>query len=147
MFKCFYCDKVCGNQGSLTVHTRSCNNNPDRVPGTFSGKTHSDETKKKQAKSFKGKIPENMLDVSSRTASKILKRLNIGCSLCGWNLGSLDIHHIKHRKHGGTNEHSNLTIVCPNCHRLAHEGKIDKFVTLEEQVGDLWREQYFSHGE
>lgn len=66
----------------------------------------------------------SILMLSTRTVSKILKRSkNTACSMCGWNETSLDIHHIKPKAKGGSDDHSNLIIVCPNCHRKAHEGK------------------------
>lgn len=87
----------------------------------------------------------SILDLSSRTVAKILKRLNAGCVLCGWNRTSLDIHHIRPSHLGGTNEHSNLIALCPNCHRLAHEKQIDQKVMLEhslEATFPKWKEHY-----
>lgn len=72
-----------------------------------------------------------------------MKRLNIGCSNCGWNITSCDIHHIIPRSKNGSDAHSNLSNLCPNCHRCAHAGLLDKFVTLEEQIGEKWKECYF----
>lgn len=40
--------------------------------------------------------------------------------MCGWDEASCDIHHITPKKQGGTDEHNNLIIVCPNCHRKIH---------------------------
>ena len=48
------------------------------------------------------------------------------CFNCGWDLGSCDVHHINGRKVADSEGLWNLTILCPNCHRLAHEGKIGK---------------------
>lgn len=85
----------------------------------------------------------SIFDVSSRTKTKILKRLNIGCSNCGWNEATCDIHHIIEKSKGGTDDHENLTYLCPNCHRLAHNKKLTKFMTLKEQVGDEWLKLYY----
>lgn len=63
----------------------------------------------------------SILQISSRTVAKILKRAGVGCVLCGWNLASLDLHHVIPVAKGGSDEHQNLVIVCPNCHRMAHE--------------------------
>jgi 5-methylcytosine-specific restriction endonuclease McrA len=101
------------------------------------------------AKETRGKYhaypPETILKLSKRTVAKILKRLNIGCSVCGWNKAALDIHHIVARKDGGSDDHKNLTAVCPNDHRLAQLGLIEKskLMTLHEQVGERWKEFYF----
>lgn len=62
----------------------------------------------------------SITDLSKRTISKILKRANKECTLCGWNESTCDIHHIIPKSQGGTNEHNNLIIVCPNCHRIIH---------------------------
>jgi len=69
--------------------------------------------------------PSDILQISSRTASKILKRAKVRCSICEWNKASLDLHHIKNKKAGGLDNHSNLIPLCPNCHRLVHEKLID----------------------
>ena len=71
----------------------------------------------------------DVLDVSTRTARKILKRANANrCSVCGWDKAACDIHHIVERKYGGTNNLDNLVILCPNCHRSVHEHG-DSFIT------------------
>lgn len=98
--------------------------------------------------STKGKYKKevnSLLDLSKRTTAKLIKRLNLKCCICGWNEASLDIHHIIPKKQGGGDEHSNLTAVCPNHHRLVHAGKMDKnkFTTLEEALIDNWRDLYF----
>lgn len=66
------------------------------------------------------KEAKTILDYSKRTVANILKRAHIGCSICGWNESSCDIHHIIPRSNGGGDEMSNLIIVCPNCHRICH---------------------------
>lgn len=99
-------------------------------------------------KSTKGKYKndiKSILDVSKRTTSKILKRLNIGCCICGWNDASCDIHHINGRKVQNANGHWNLTCICPNHHRMFHNGKIEKekFVTLDKHIPENWSELYY----
>lgn len=66
------------------------------------------------------KEAKTILDYSKRTVANILKRAHVGCSICGWNESSCDIHHIIPRSNGGKDEMSNLIIVCPNCHRICH---------------------------
>lgn len=66
------------------------------------------------------KDPQSLLDLSSRTVSKILYRAHCSCSICGWNESTCDIHHIVPKSKGGTNDADNLIIVCPNCHRVIH---------------------------
>lgn len=45
------------------------------------------------------------------------------CEDCGKVLRELrahNIHHLVHRKHGGTNQPENLRLLCASCHDLAH---------------------------
>ena len=43
------------------------------------------------------------------------------CNRCDFSIaGILQIHHIIERCNGGTDEFSNLEILCPNCHALHH---------------------------
>lgn len=93
---------------------------------------------------YKGKI-NSIFDVSKRTSSKIIRRLNLSCCICGWKEGTCDIHHINGKKVENYNDHSNLTYVCPNCHRLLHENKIDKnkLKTLKEILPDNWMDLYY----
>ena len=64
-----------------------------------------------------------MITMSKRTISKILNRSKIGCAICGWNESTCDIHHIIEKCNGGTDDVSNLIIVCPNHHRIIHTNK------------------------
>ena len=92
----------------------------------------------------KKKNPNNLLEVSSRTVRKIIGRLKIGCSNCSWNLVGLDIHHIIPKSKGGSNNNDNLTVLCPNCYRLSHSGILTTMISFRDQVGDRWKEHYYS---
>ncbi|MFA7220006.1 MAG: HNH endonuclease signature motif containing protein [Synergistaceae bacterium] len=91
------------------------------------------------------KDPKSMFDLSSRTRMKLIKRLKLKCFCCGWDKGSCDIHHIRGKKIPDPHNHDNLTNVCPNCHRLLHEGGIESFKikTIEQVVGDKWESVYY----
>jgi len=82
--------------------------------------------------------------MSSRTRCKILKRMGKGCCRCGWDEASCDLHHVRGRKIQNANDDSNLTLLCPNCHRLYHSGKIgpNDVVTLDVYLKD-WKDYYF----
>lgn len=88
----------------------------------------------------------NIMQLSSRTLSKLLNRLGISCFKCGWDKASCDVHHIIPKKVGGTDDHSNLTVLCPNCHREAHALKTQDFPTFADLVGDEWKKHYFPDG-
>lgn len=74
---------------------------------------------KQHREHYKSNI-NSILDISKRTITKLLKRANKSCSICGWNESTCDIHHIIPLSKGGTNNIDNLIIVCPNCHRVIH---------------------------
>jgi DNA-directed RNA polymerase subunit RPC12/RpoP len=76
----------------------------------------------------------SILELSSRTVRKILKRAKSSCVICGWDKTSLDIHHIHGKKIDECDNHKNLVCLCPNCHRLAHEEKINKKVLEEKSL-------------
>lgn len=94
---------------------------------------------------YREKPPESILELSKRTVQKILTRLGIGCCICGWNESSCDIHHIEGKKIKDPNNHSNLTYICPNHHRMIHNKKLDKnkLITFDIYVKDKWKEFYF----
>jgi hypothetical protein len=88
----------------------------------------------------------SLLDIKfGKTCRRILKELNVGCSRCGWKEGTCDLHHINGKKVPNANHHWNLTLLCPNCHRLFHEKKITEkdVFTLEQQIGDSWKALYY----
>jgi len=103
---------------------------------------------KKHASYLRKKEALSILELSSRTVRKILKRMNLGCSSCGWHVPTVacDLHHIVPKSAGGTDDHTNLALICPNCHRLAHSGLIEasSLVSFYDLVGDKWKEYYFT---
>lgn len=107
-------------------------------------KIHCDKCKRKVVAFKDLNNIRSILDLSKRTVSKIIKRMKIGCSNCGWDIATGDIHHINGRKIENCDNHGNLTYLCPNCHRLVHSKKIDKksLISLENFVGDKWKEFY-----
>lgn len=88
-------------------------------------------------------MPESKLKLGMRTIKKVITNLGLGCSNCGWNLAPCDVHHIVEQRNGGSDEHSNLTLLCPNCHRLAHAGKIRTFKSLEEHFSEVDANEVF----
>lgn len=107
-----------------------------------------EEHAKKVGKGTKGKFKNNVnsiADLSSRTVQKILKRLKLKCSNCGWDKTTCDIHHINGRKIEDFNNHENLSLLCPNCHRLVHEGKLKKeeLKNLNYTIPNNWRDYYY----
>ena len=90
-------------------------------------------------------IDGNVFDISKTTIGKIIKRAKIGCSICAWDEARCDIHHILPKKNGGTNSLDNLIVVCPNCHRKAHENKFLKEELILKSIKNIlpnWLEFY-----
>lgn len=100
-----------------------------------------------------GKVPESILDVSRRTSMKIVERMELPCSCCGFYLKGvhLDFHHIIPRKDNGPDDMTNITYICPNCHRIAHTDKSllkNKLVSVKEQLdacGKNWLDFYYGY--
>ena len=120
-------------------HKKNISENQNR----YFSDDHREKISKARAGQSTYKLPTSILKLSGRTIAKIIKRLNLGCSSCGWDKAVGDIHHIVQRSKGGTDDHTNLTYLCPNCHRIAHEHKIEKFVTLKDYIGDRWIDYYY----
>lgn len=111
------------------------------------GFKHSEETKRKIGQSLKlNKSVTSIYNVSSRTRSKIFKRMKLKCSNCGFGEIVCDLHHIYGRKIHDAHNHKYLSYLCPNCHRLADLGIIAKkdLINLDEQIGNEWKNFYYS---
>lgn len=81
--------------------------------------------------------------LSLKNLNEIFKRIGLGCSNCGWNESSCQVHHIMGKKISDPDNHDNLSYLCPNCHRLAHEKHIKNVKTLNEyykEHGINWRD-------
>lgn len=89
--------------------------------------------------------PKTFYQLSSQTRKIVMKRMNVGCSICGWNKAACDIHHIIPKKFGGDNSDDNLINLCPNCHREAHSGLISNDVLIENNFTNKkinWKDFY-----
>lgn len=51
---------------------------------------------------------------------------DVPCCICGWKETTRDIHHIIPVSKGGTNDLSNLVVLCPNHHRMVHDNLISE---------------------
>ena len=100
---------------------------------------------KRASKKFKRTYPKSLAEIHHQTLAKLVRRMNLGCSRCKWDLTTCDLHHIKGRKINDPHSHKNLSYLCPNCHRLFHNGIITEgdILDLEEHVGDTWKEFYY----
>lgn len=75
--------------------------------------------------------------------------MEIGCCRCGWHEGTCDFHHINGRKIHNANTEYNISLICPNCHRLVHEDKVKKedLVPLVNLIGRRWKNLIHVHWE
>jgi predicted HNH restriction endonuclease len=64
---------------------------------------------------------------------KALKWFPPQCMICGWDI-SVDVHHVSPISEGGTNALTNLAVLCPNHHRMAHLG-----LTTREELTECVR--------
>lgn len=57
---------------------------------------------------------------------KSAKRKNF-CENCGWDEGTCDLHRFKKDDGCGNAQYveGNIITLCPNCHRLVHDGKLE----------------------
>lgn len=87
---------------------------------------------------------KNMSHIARRSAiksvipPKILYAFGFRCCVCGWYIPQdyesvdyqpqhgCELHHIDPIAEGGENTLDNIVLLCPNCHKMAHAGKISK---------------------
>lgn len=81
---------------------------------------------------------DSLLHADKNAIARIIDRLDLGCSNCGWNEAKCDIHHILPKAKGGSDHPTNLTYICPNCHRLAHFKRLTNYVSIVEHVREYW---------
>jgi len=89
--------------------------------------------------------PMSIMELSTRTRTKVIQRLEIGCSQCGYDRCIGHLHHIQGKKVKDADQHRNLSYVCSRCHDEIHAGLIplNDIVTFETQVGQRWLDCYF----
>ncbi len=76
-----------------------------------------------QHESMRKKGPK-MGSRNKRIPRRIRKERGDICQVCGWDEARCDVHHIVEWSEGGTDEPDNLIVLCPNHHRLVHEGDL-----------------------
>jgi len=153
-----FCSSSCTatfNQTGKRLSDKHKNSISEALKEKYKGKIFSDEERKILSLAVgsytKGKFKSGHInsiwDGSSRTRLKILKRLNCStvCVSCGWDKDECDVHHIRGRKIENPHAHSNLILLCPNCHRLVHKGKLSLLglKTLEDLFPSNWKDMYF----
>ena len=77
----------------------------------------------------------------SSRRSAVLHRDNYTCQCCGKKNCRLDVHHIKFRSNGGTDDEENLITLCEDCHKGVHAGT----VTLNKKPKKSKNLKYATH--
>lgn len=139
-----FCSVTCANSRSHSEATRAKMSNAAKANRVSTCTSNI-------RKATVDKLPINILDLSKRTLSKVLLRMNLPCSCCGIYVPGVvwDIHHITPKHLGGSDTVDNLTYICPNCHRICHTDSnllLNDLVSLDKflDAKDLdWRDYYF----
>lgn len=171
---CRFCSRACSNVRSVSGETRKRTSEAlkqffanfetvDRICEQCGKIYHSKDLSRKvcfeclptsirhNAKNRVKQVVASIKDVSSRTVEKILRRMSLPCSCCGFHVQgvALDIHHILPRKEGGTDDMNNLCYICPNCHRIVHTNiqlLSNPLISIEQQLKDCgkdWHDFYY----
>ena len=76
--------------------------------------------------SLDGKHPERATqDIPPTTVRFVLRRDGARCRVPGCRSArGLEVHHIRHRAHGGTHDPANLVVLCSACHLAHHDGRL-----------------------
>lgn len=149
-----FCSNKCA-RGFSTKEKRDIINKKVSLKLGGSGLSHQEKIQRSIAEKHASYIREteakSIMDLSKRTIRKVLARLDIPCSNCGWHVTGVasDIHHIIERCKGGTDDMDNLSYICPNCHRLVHAGILEseKLVNMQDYIGNTWKKYYYVKNE
>ena len=89
--------------------------------------------------SVDGEMTRKSSTLSKRTRARILARDHHRCTVPGCRSQKwIDVHHIKHREHGGGNEDRNVTTLCSGHHRAHHGGLLAITGTAPDRVQLVW---------
>ena len=69
-----------------------------------------------------------------RRRAKLIERDGPFCVCCKYRSENLQVHHIKKRCDGGTNDLDNLCLMCPSCHCLWHQNEKPNFKQWLKQM-------------
>lgn len=122
-----YCSKKC--YGISCRKEKPCVVCGKLILSTYNKKTCSEEcfkiTLKNPNRTFcRGRTTNKDIKYGSQSfRKKFLRERGAKCQICDYSLErNLVVHHIKEQCNGGTNEDSNLMLLCRNCHGEIHSG-------------------------
>lgn len=88
--------------------------------------TSSDSGSSKRSKSDQEDVEKTPPAPEKLRHELFFDRANQQCEWCEEPLDAPEVHHIRPRSEGGTNDPENLIVLCPNCHNKADSGLISR---------------------
>ena len=78
----------------------------------------------KTGRSYTGASTKNVAERVKRLKEELFAKRGEQCERCGYsNIRIINLHHKLPKSKGGNDNHSNLELLCPNCHAEEHYGK------------------------
>lgn len=75
-----------------------------------------------EGKSYSVEAGGKCYKTRSAWAKAAIRAYGNACQICGWSVARCDVHHRKAKADGGLHTLDNAIVLCPNCHRVHHEG-------------------------
>lgn len=116
-----FCSVLCSNyRKKVVVHCSVCG---VAVPTKKRAKTCSRTCANKSrigAKYNQGR-PHDIVHKSVKLRQTLISERGQKCNRCPFDFAEiLHVHHVIERCNGGTDDHDNLELLCPNCHTMHH---------------------------
>lgn len=119
-----YCSHVCkGQDQSKFIKCAVCDN---LIKSRLHRKTCSRKCANKQKEGLRykgllGRKPKDKVKDLQAIRKRVIEKCGNACTRCGYNrYPILEVHHIVERSKGGTDDISNLELICPLCHAEEH---------------------------
>lgn len=121
------CQCACGSQKRISSNslTRA---KPSQSCGCMNATTA--QTKRRpdgpwnEGKSYIIRDGEHCYKTRHGWAKAAIKHYGNKCEKCGWAEARCDVHHRHLKSQGGAHTIKNAIVLCPNCHRVAHEQRV-----------------------
>ena len=120
------CRCECGNEKEIASNSLN-RANPVRTCGCANAETA--QTKRlaggawNEGKSYAILDGEHCYKNRAAWSKAVIRHYGNTCMRCGWDEARCDAHHIVPKAQGGLNTIANGKVLCPNCHRVEHEGE------------------------
>jgi 5-methylcytosine-specific restriction endonuclease McrA len=116
-----YCSSAC--VGKHQQKEKTCPVCKERYVGARRTCSRSCANKSRAGIKYNGTRPRDKAYQGTILKTGIAQRSKGTCERCGHdNYAILQVHHIRERMNGGTDDPDNLELLCPNCHATHHYG-------------------------